>query len=160
MAPLIEVGNEGFVHHIILFACYGGVEDKYHGTGHICRTPNMPDELKACNEIVFCWTVGAGVSLTTLHFVNDATIQDDICNMINVIFHEFIIIVIPSFFLFIIYKVLQVLDCSTLYIMLLMRLLIFDPCYLPELFDELLDKFNNGFSVADPLIKNFKFDTR
>ncbi|GIY34652.1 DBH-like monooxygenase protein 1 homolog [Caerostris darwini] len=62
MEPLIQEGNERFVHHILLYECVGGVAEVYDPHldqhGHECHRPNMPDAMKKCEGIFLAWAVG------------------------------------------------------------------------------------------------------
>ncbi|KAG8192031.1 hypothetical protein JTE90_025297 [Oedothorax gibbosus] len=60
--PLIQQGNEQFVHHILLYECVGGASDEYEPhlevKGHQCHRPNMPDAMKKCEGVALAWGVG------------------------------------------------------------------------------------------------------
>ncbi|XP_056009441.1 uncharacterized protein LOC125680065 [Ostrea edulis] len=54
--PIIQKGNEGLVHHILLHKCYG-IERKYIGVNFDCyHTHNQ--NLKACANIIIGWAIG------------------------------------------------------------------------------------------------------
>ena len=59
--PVIQPGNEGFVHHIAVYACYGEISDDSHGQSWDCIWNVMPDQYK-CSTVMFVWAVGGNVS--------------------------------------------------------------------------------------------------
>ncbi|XP_067938800.1 DBH-like monooxygenase protein 1 homolog [Watersipora subatra] len=61
--PVITEGNEGLVHHIIMYACYGLTEElvgNYSKIGSLCTAAEMPEFSSFCNAIVMGWAVGGG----------------------------------------------------------------------------------------------------
>ncbi|CAI9727121.1 DBH-like monooxygenase protein 1 [Octopus vulgaris] len=58
-SPYIQEGNEAFVHHIIVYGCYGntskGNNNEHDGK---CYSKNMPIDWNNCIEVVFGWAVG------------------------------------------------------------------------------------------------------
>ena len=72
--PIISKGNEGVVHHILLYHCFSMADETFN-EGHDCLSPNMPDYISDCrNNPIHAWAVGggnfympkeAGVSLNT-----------------------------------------------------------------------------------------------
>ncbi|CAH1785358.1 unnamed protein product [Owenia fusiformis] len=58
---IVQPGNEGLVHHIILYACHHEINESHHGYASKCFNPNMPDNMVLCTSIVFGWAVGAGM---------------------------------------------------------------------------------------------------
>ena len=70
--PIVQEGNEAYVHHVILFACYHNLTDDVPDNGHICYYENMP--LDSCISVVLAWAVGGDVSLiiacTLTYYIN------------------------------------------------------------------------------------------
>ena len=70
--PVIQPGNEGFVHHITVYACYGEISDDSHGEAWDCLWEVMPDQHK-CATLLFVWAVGGNVgikySMNVEHFL-------------------------------------------------------------------------------------------
>ena len=60
--PVFKPGNEGVVHHILLYECFDEIPANWHSHGAECYTPNMPDILQRCKTIMMAWAVGGGVS--------------------------------------------------------------------------------------------------
>ncbi|XP_070569758.1 DBH-like monooxygenase protein 1 homolog [Ptychodera flava] len=58
--PVIQEGHEALVHHIIIYQCRYDVEDGYHGFGHECYSPNMPENLTTCTSAIISWAIGGG----------------------------------------------------------------------------------------------------
>ena len=58
--PVIQPGNEGFVHHITVYACYGEMSDDSNGEAWDCLWEVMPDQHK-CATLLFVWAVGGNV---------------------------------------------------------------------------------------------------
>ncbi|XP_070572376.1 DBH-like monooxygenase protein 1 homolog [Ptychodera flava] len=57
--PVIQTGNEAYVHHILVYQCRSDFnETQYHQTGHICYTANMPDDWYYCSSTVIAWAIG------------------------------------------------------------------------------------------------------
>lgn len=67
--PIIQAGNEEFVHHMVIYACYDKkyLDPKYHGMEFNCFVGNndpVETEIERnCNEAMFAWGVG-GVNFT------------------------------------------------------------------------------------------------
>ena len=59
---MIQPGNEGIVHHIVLYGCTGDIDDDNHGVAWDCISNVMPDQHK-CLTVLFLWAVGGNVSL-------------------------------------------------------------------------------------------------
>ena len=60
--PVVKKGNEGIVHHLVVYACPGNYNDSHYGSGYDCEDPNMP--LRECygsQIIVAAWGVGGEV---------------------------------------------------------------------------------------------------
>ena len=58
--PVIQPGNEGLVHHMLLYACYGEINDDTSEAWD-CFNNIMPDQNK-CYTTMFVWAVGGSVS--------------------------------------------------------------------------------------------------
>lgn len=57
--PVVKKGNEGIVHHLVVYTCPGNYNDSHYGSGYDCEDPNMP--LRECygsQNIVAAWGVG------------------------------------------------------------------------------------------------------
>ena len=63
MEPIIQPGNEGLVHHIIVYGCYGDVDLSELGRGHLCGSASMPT-VSACTALMLGWAIGGEVSIT------------------------------------------------------------------------------------------------
>jgi len=62
---VVQSGNEGFVHHVIVYACYNISQKHLQNitlTGGICRTAEMPEYWNSCRHIIYAWAVGGTVS--------------------------------------------------------------------------------------------------
>ncbi|XP_066276602.1 DBH-like monooxygenase protein 1 homolog [Branchiostoma lanceolatum] len=63
--PIVQPGNEGTVHHLLLYSCKRKenftMEPEEH-PGHECHTPNMPSDWEECymGSIVLAWAIGGG----------------------------------------------------------------------------------------------------
>uniref|UniRef100_UPI00358F684C uncharacterized protein n=1 Tax=Myxine glutinosa TaxID=7769 RepID=UPI00358F684C len=55
--PVIQQGNERYVHHMILYSCRRGTKE-LHRTEHRCYNKNMPDDFWSCVGIIVAWAVG------------------------------------------------------------------------------------------------------
>ena len=58
----MQPGNEGLVHHFLVYECHGDFNDTHFGAGYNCfSSANMP--LRGCyfNNIVAAWGVGGEV---------------------------------------------------------------------------------------------------
>ena len=58
--PVIQPGNEGIVHHMILYACHGELDDDDHGVAWDCLNDWMPQQ-ESCYTSMFIWAVGGSV---------------------------------------------------------------------------------------------------
>ncbi|CAL1295085.1 unnamed protein product [Larinioides sclopetarius] len=60
--PLIQEGNEAFVHHLLLYECVGANRKEYEPHldqyGHQCHRSNMPDAMKKCEGVSLAWGIG------------------------------------------------------------------------------------------------------
>ncbi|KAF8796056.1 DBH-like monooxygenase protein 1-like [Argiope bruennichi] len=60
--PLIQKGNEAFVHHLLLYECVGANRKEYEPHtdqyGHQCHRANMPDAMKKCEGVSLAWGIG------------------------------------------------------------------------------------------------------
>nr|XP_015922103.2 DBH-like monooxygenase protein 1 isoform X2 [Parasteatoda tepidariorum] len=60
--PIVEEGNEQYVHHLVLYECVGADPDEFdphvQQRGHECRTPNMPDQFNKCDGVAVAWAIG------------------------------------------------------------------------------------------------------
>ncbi|XP_066292189.1 DBH-like monooxygenase protein 1 homolog [Branchiostoma lanceolatum] len=62
--PVITPGNEGVVHHLLVYSCEKGKNVTFlpeEHPGHPCHTPNMPQDWYPCygGSIVAAWAIGA-----------------------------------------------------------------------------------------------------
>ena len=55
--PVIQPGNEGLVHHIIMYACHGEMDEDVHGVAWDCLNDWMPEQ-ENCYTSMFIWAVG------------------------------------------------------------------------------------------------------
>ena len=65
----VQPGNEGLVHHFIVYECHGDFNDTHFGAGYDCvSSANMP--LRGCyiNNMVAAWGIGGEVGNRTLLF--------------------------------------------------------------------------------------------
>ncbi len=60
--PIIKQGNEPFLHHMILYACWGAMseEEGHHGTQYRCYRDRMPYDAN-CVSSMFAWAIGSKV---------------------------------------------------------------------------------------------------
>lgn len=61
--PIIEDGNEEYVHHILLYECYVPNSDTHfekwvNWRGTQCYNGNMPVSWKHCTAVVVGWGIG------------------------------------------------------------------------------------------------------
>ncbi|KAL9970009.1 hypothetical protein ACROYT_G022312 [Oculina patagonica] len=56
--PYIQKGNEGIVHHFLVYECQGTFNDSHYGTGYDCVDPNMPFKQCLSPKIVAVWGTG------------------------------------------------------------------------------------------------------
>ena len=62
--PFIQKGNEGFVHHLILYECHGDYDESDFDQGVDCDDlPNMPYAKCRAASFVAAWAVGGQVCL-------------------------------------------------------------------------------------------------
>lgn len=57
--PIVKTGNEGIVHHLVVYGCPGNFNDSHYGSGYDCQDPNMP--IRQCYgsaDIVAAWGIG------------------------------------------------------------------------------------------------------
>ncbi|UYV63648.1 MOXD1 [Cordylochernes scorpioides] len=63
--PNIQPGNEGLVHHVILYHCLDRGEDEAEPyvdhPGHECHHPNMPNVFDWCEGVFAAWGIGGEV---------------------------------------------------------------------------------------------------
>lgn len=63
--PLVTPGNEGIVHHIVIYACWG-VENEHivgnNKTEGVCFTDAMPEFFGSCRSVFYAWAIGGSVS--------------------------------------------------------------------------------------------------
>jgi hypothetical protein len=62
--PVVQPGNEGFVHHFVVNECRGTFPDRLlNYTGNCADYANMPAEVLKCkvSDIIAAWGVGGGV---------------------------------------------------------------------------------------------------
>jgi len=62
--PYIQEGNEGFVHHFLVYECHGDFNDTHYGPGWDCMDgANMPPVIVKCffNNVLAVWGVGGEV---------------------------------------------------------------------------------------------------
>ena len=62
-APKVQPGNEGYVHHMMLYECHDDRPEEtfrrhIYKSGYKCYTPNMPEDFKKCKGIVAAWGLG------------------------------------------------------------------------------------------------------
>ena len=63
VVPYIQEGNEGFVHHMILYECYGNFTEEHFDEGVDCdNSPNMPYPKCRIYSMVTAWAVGGQVA--------------------------------------------------------------------------------------------------
>ena len=63
----VQPGNEGLVHHFVVYECHGDFNDTHFGAGYDCvSSANMP--LRGCyiNNMVAAWGIGGEVGNRTL----------------------------------------------------------------------------------------------
>ncbi|XP_066019013.1 LOW QUALITY PROTEIN: DBH-like monooxygenase protein 1 [Pocillopora verrucosa] len=66
--PLVQKGNEGFVHHLILYECEGNFTENDYDQGRDCMdTANMPYARCRDASIVVAWAVGGESFYYPLH---------------------------------------------------------------------------------------------
>ncbi|CAM9565748.1 unnamed protein product [Lampetra fluviatilis] len=58
--PIVQAGNEAFVHHILVYVCLDNVNASHVGVTHQCYHPNMPDSFSTCTSVLAAWAIGGG----------------------------------------------------------------------------------------------------
>ncbi|CAM9565819.1 DBH-like monooxygenase protein 1 homolog [Lampetra fluviatilis] len=58
--PIVQAGNEAFVHHILVYVCLDNVNASHVGVTHQCYHPNMPDSFSTCSSVLAAWAIGGG----------------------------------------------------------------------------------------------------
>ena len=63
--PIVQKGNEGLVHHMILYACPGDDldPDVHHGMHEDCEHERMEKIREKCYVALFLYGVGTGVKI-------------------------------------------------------------------------------------------------
>lgn len=66
MSPHIQKGNEGIVHHILVYDCF--LDDDLQHESHDCNSENMPIDLIICQgaTALSAWAIGGKVSILFL----------------------------------------------------------------------------------------------
>ncbi|KAJ7371675.1 DBH-like monooxygenase protein 1 [Desmophyllum pertusum] len=60
--PYVQKGNEGVVHHLLIYECHGKYNESHYGLGSIVtNTPNMPFEECYSSSVVAAWAIGGEV---------------------------------------------------------------------------------------------------
>ena len=62
---LITPGNEGVVHHAVLYSCWGKDMEHLRGSDKqngVCYSAEMPEYAESCKTVTFAWAVGGSVS--------------------------------------------------------------------------------------------------
>ena len=60
--PYVQKGNEGFVHHMLVYECHDSFNDSHYGPGFDCRDQaNMPFTKCYFYSIVAAWAIGGEV---------------------------------------------------------------------------------------------------
>ncbi len=67
--PVVQPGNEGVVHHIVLNFCHGEIDDSDHGLSWDCLDEYMP-EYNQCIDSVLVWAVGGNVGFDSVKFLS------------------------------------------------------------------------------------------
>ncbi len=60
-------GNEGLVHHLLVYACNDEIDSSDHNAEWKCFTELMPsgkNGLEHCNSVLAAWAIGGEVSQT------------------------------------------------------------------------------------------------
>ena len=69
--PIVQKGNEGFVHHFLLYECEGNFAESYFDKGKDCfNVANMPYAKCRDASLVAAWAVGGEVIINKNKFVN------------------------------------------------------------------------------------------
>ena len=62
MEAVVEPGNDGLVHHMLLYMCSKNFNDTHRDHSNKCEHPNMPRDVSNCRvAIMYAWAIGAGV---------------------------------------------------------------------------------------------------
>jgi len=59
--PIITPGNEGLVHHILVYACWGVADEHLRGnnkTEGVCFGEEMPEFFGSCRSVFVAWAIG------------------------------------------------------------------------------------------------------
>ena len=66
--PYVQEGNEGLVHHLLVYECHGKFNDSLYGPGFDCgNTANIPFKQCFYSNIVAVWAVGGEVRAVGWH---------------------------------------------------------------------------------------------
>ncbi|XP_066270877.1 DBH-like monooxygenase protein 1 homolog [Branchiostoma lanceolatum] len=80
--PIVQAGNEGTVHHLLIYTCKKNpdmtIMPEGH-PGHQCYTPNMPSDWWECYQgsIMFAWAIGSGAIVFPEHVGYPIGDEDD-----------------------------------------------------------------------------------
>ncbi|CAH1243298.1 MOXD1 [Branchiostoma lanceolatum] len=80
--PIVQPGNEGTVHHLLVYTCKKNpnmtVRPEGH-PGHQCYTPNMPGDWMECYQgsIMLAWAIGSGPIVYPEHVGYPISDDDD-----------------------------------------------------------------------------------
>lgn len=67
----MQEGNEGFVHHLLIYECHGKFNESLYGPGFDCQsTANMPLSQCYSSSVVAAWAVGGEVRVDTENHLN------------------------------------------------------------------------------------------
>ncbi|XP_020898258.1 DBH-like monooxygenase protein 1 [Exaiptasia diaphana] len=66
ISPVITPGNEGLVHHILVYGCKDDFPVSNLSVEGACFGSNMPDHVQSCaaQSVVASWAIGGGVNRT------------------------------------------------------------------------------------------------
>ena len=71
--PYIQKGNEGFVHHYVIYECDGNFTENDFNEGVDCHTrANMPYRRCQQADLIAAWAVGGEVSLLRNKLIKNA----------------------------------------------------------------------------------------
>ncbi|KXJ05293.1 DBH-like monooxygenase protein 1, partial [Exaiptasia diaphana] len=72
ISPVITPGNEGLVHHILVYGCKDDFPVSNLSVEGACFGSNMPDHVQSCaaQSVVASWAIGGGTAPTSLAFVS------------------------------------------------------------------------------------------
>lgn len=99
IVPLIQEGNEGFVHHMIMFECFGNFTEKDFDEGVPCSSrANMPYQKCGRYAMVAAWAVGGqvkyslisnwqefSITSTPIDHSNDVKMLKISCKVLNIL---------------------------------------------------------------------------